>query len=684
MAVVAGVTVAASPSATAGQQFRTDVEIVRVDVVVTDNDGAFIDDLRAGEFTLFEDGARQDIVSVELVDLAARQVQQVAMEAGVPGEPTPELRPAVSAGDLGAVIFFIDLPGLAFKSSIDFAESMQRVFAKVEQLSLPYAIYLVDMAGRLREIQPLTVDIGALQGAAADVRSTPAPVSRENLFHGGALDADAGSANRFARFTERTRTLYTFELLRDFVDSLAHRSGRTALVWVSTGVDLAAYDTITRPYQITGQQDPMPGVRSRSYNPDLNVLGLQRELHQAANSVNVSIYSVDPSTLADFHLGGIGLKRRDGGAEDARGNSLRNAAHATGGDVFIGWTDLDRVLVNIERDAGRFYLLSYVPPVGGEGEYHEIRVELGRRGTEVRARRGYVRYSESDRLSRTVRSALDLPGTVSGFDVVVDGVRAREADGQAILILDTAVGTGAESVAGDNVVPLGAAGAAPLVDGRSLLLFATVRDRNGELVATVENQRLTPQGSSASMPRIGAGAPFYWTHRVAHRLEPGDYDVSVAVIDRGSERIGASKLSVQIHDAAGEWDTSDPRLVVETADGSTTPVIGGQILAGLRVFMYVEVYNGVSPEVGGRVLPFAGDDPLEPTAEVGDPSDDAAPGEARKGPSIALTAEGELHHGSVPLMAMPAGHYLLDFYIDDTGAGRSRTVRLPLQVVPPR
>jgi len=102
------------------------------------------------------------------------------------------------------------------------------------------------------------------------------------------------------------------------------------------------------------------------------------------------------------------------------------------------------------------------------------------------------------------------------------------------------------------------------------------------------------------------------------------------------------------------------------------------------VFMYVEVYNGVNPEVGGRVLPFAGDDPLAFAAEIGDRAADAPPGEARKGPSIALTAEGELHHGSVPLMAMPAGHYLLDFYIDDAGAGRSRTVRLPLHVVSPR
>lgn len=658
------------------QEFRAAVETVRVDAVVTDGDGNFIDDLRADEFTLFEDGEQREIVTVELVDLAARQVRRLAdgpdagaggaspgaAAAAAPAEPA--LANGERAAEMGAVIFLVDLPGLTFKNSITFAESMERVFGRMQELSLPYAIYLVDMAGRLREIQPLTDNMQALREGAGAIRETPASVSRENFFYLGALDADAGPMNRVARGMERGRTIYTYGLLRDFVDSLAHRSGRTALVWVSTGVDLTAYETIERPYRITGEENPTPGARFRNYSPDLDVLDYQEQLHRAANAANVSIYSVDPTTLADFYITGGSLKRRDGGAEDARGNSLRNAAHATGGDVFIGWTELDRVLVNIERDAGRFYLLSYMPPPTGIGEYHEIRVEVSRPGSDVRARQGYTRYTAPDRLARTVRSALDLPGTVSGFDVVLQGVRAREADGQALLVLDAAV-------------------RAEGSEGRSLLAFSAVRAANGELVATVENQRLTPAlrivptGAGITPAGSDATATAYWTHRSAHRLPPGDFDVSVAVLDPATERIGAARIEVVIEDAAGAWDTSDPWLVVEAPDGSTSPVIDGRVPEGGRVFMYVEVYNGANPEVGGRVVPYSG----SVSSDAGDADVVEAPPANRTGPSIPLIAADGVHRASIPVTALPAGHYLLDFYIDDIGAGRSKSVRLPLEVV---
>lgn len=668
-------------------QFRAAVETVRVDAVVTDGDGNFIDDLRAGEFTLFEDGERREIVTVELVDLASRQVHRVGSEAAIaPNDPPVAATSATGerASDLGAIIFFIDLPGLYFKNSADFADSMERLFTRTAQLNLPYAIYLVDMAGRLRELQPLTNDREALRQAAETARATTSPVFlREYLF--GALDAGEGGAYRADRGEARGRTLYTYGLLRDFVDSLAHRAGRTALVWVSTGVDLAAYENVARPYALLGQQDPTPGAVFRTYNPDLKVLDLQDQLHRAANSANVSIYAVDPTTLADLYLTGGGtLKRRDGTADDARGNSLRNAAHATGGDVFIGWSELDRVLQAIERDAERFYLISYVPPEGGEGEYHEIRVEVSRRGADVRARRGYVRYAERDRLSRTVRSALDLPGTVSGFDVVVQGVRAREADGQALLVVDTAVRLAAPRAGdidspGDAFPGMRRAGSGDLVDGRSLLVFSTVRNADGELVTTVEDERLTAPPAGDVKLSAAADPPVrYWTHRAAHRLPSGDYTVSVAILDPSTGRVGAAKLEVEINDAAGEWDISDPWLAAEAPDGSTLPVIGGRVPEGRRVFVYVEVYNGSAPTVGGRVVPFSGDDA---DLRIADAEVDDAAAANRRGPSIALTEANGVHRASVPLTALPAGSYLLDFYIDDPGAGRSKAVRLPLEVV---
>ena len=50
-------------------QFRATVERVRVDVIVTDLEGRFIDGLGRDDFTLFEDGVEQRLTGLLLVDL---------------------------------------------------------------------------------------------------------------------------------------------------------------------------------------------------------------------------------------------------------------------------------------------------------------------------------------------------------------------------------------------------------------------------------------------------------------------------------------------------------------------------------------------------------------------------------------------------------------------------------------
>lgn len=667
----------AAPHSHAGQQnpqFTAAVHTVRVDVVVTDGQGEFIGDLSPDDFTLFEDGERQDIVSVELVDLAARQVQRLSPPAEVSTASGVQGPDANRASDLGAMVFFIDLPGLYFQNSIRFAESMERVLARFERLTIPYAVYLVDMAGRLRELQPLTVDRDALQEAAGDVRSTLASVSRENLF--ASLDAGAGvgtiggGAARAARYEARARTIYTFGLLRDFVESLAHRSGRTALVWVSTGVDLASYETIARPSWMTGESNTQPGGEFRSYSPDLNVLRLEEELHRAANTANVSIYSVDPSALHDFYPNGI-IRSRAGGAEDARGNSLRHAAHETGGDVFIGWSELDRVLENIERDAGRFYLLSYVPPGDiGAGEYHEIRIEVSRPDVSVRARKGYIRYSAEDRLSRAVNGALNLPGTVSGFDVAVQGTRARDANGQALLVIDSRVETGQRGPVGTQHAP----------DAAPLLAYTAVLDRGGKLVGSVQAEPLSRRVDSAA----GAGdprAPAYLTHRGIYRLEPGGYDVRVVVIDPRTERVGVARLDVEIEGNTREWDVSDPWLAVEDPDGELFPVVGGRVTFGQSVIVYLEVYNGVNPVLSGQVLPADG-------SAAGEAASDRDPdGALQLGlplPPVAFTPTEGFHRATLTLPVLSNGDHVLELRIDDVLVGKVHSVRVPLRVVSPK
>jgi len=62
---------ASSAPAQAKPVFRSGVNLVLVDVVVRDRSGAFVKDLTAEDFELFEDGVRQQIVTfaVELLSL---------------------------------------------------------------------------------------------------------------------------------------------------------------------------------------------------------------------------------------------------------------------------------------------------------------------------------------------------------------------------------------------------------------------------------------------------------------------------------------------------------------------------------------------------------------------------------------------------------------------------------------
>src|SRR6185503_3528309 len=62
-------TPAPSPAQAGGAQptFRASVALVTTDVTVKDDRGVFVDDLKQDEFEVYEDGVRQQIVSMKVV-----------------------------------------------------------------------------------------------------------------------------------------------------------------------------------------------------------------------------------------------------------------------------------------------------------------------------------------------------------------------------------------------------------------------------------------------------------------------------------------------------------------------------------------------------------------------------------------------------------------------------------------
>jgi len=123
--------------------FEASVSRVRVDVIVTDSAGDFIDDLRPEDFLVFEDGEPQQVLSLQLIDLAAGTIADLTPSSGLRESPTEQtIVPETSGGDmevsdLSAVILLVDYQGLDWRGKERFASVWSEYLAATDRLTVP-------------------------------------------------------------------------------------------------------------------------------------------------------------------------------------------------------------------------------------------------------------------------------------------------------------------------------------------------------------------------------------------------------------------------------------------------------------------------------------------------------------------------------------------------------------------
>jgi hypothetical protein len=124
-----------------------------------------------------------------------------------------------------------------------------------------------------------------------------------------------------------------------------------------------------------------------------------RDTFDIVNKQNTSIYSVDPRGLAVFEYGiqhGVGLQQ-DSMDLRASLDTLHVLSNNTDGRAIVNRNDLATGMKQIMRDSSGYYLLGYTStraPV--DGRFHEIKVQVKRRGVNVRARKGYWALTKAD------------------------------------------------------------------------------------------------------------------------------------------------------------------------------------------------------------------------------------------------------------------------------------------------
>jgi VWFA-related protein len=446
--------------------FRVQIEYVEVDAVVRDKVGRFIADLKKDDFEVFEDGKRQDITNLELVDVPVEPQPMPALLAGRRFEPD-----VVSNAQPPGRVYLVVLDDLHINPTRTIAaRKLARQFIETNVAPNDLAA-VVTTSGNRRSSQEFTSNRRLLFEAVDKC------VGRK-IMSPGLADIMAGAQTTGAKIDEPQRifnartTLDMLAYLATFAGNI--RSRRKAIVLIGEGVDydLGKLDIISMP--TTESADNLPsGSFADNGVPRRELRDRLRDFVAAANRGDVTLYALDPtvfthggddfvdigSTVPGGDTDSAGREVVKGGAlqDDvmAAQDNLRTMATETGGFAVTGSLKAAQgAFERIRSENSYYYILGYYPTNDKrDGKFRKIEVRVKRQGVDVQARKGYqapkpeksadnavieTKEGTSARLREALTSVLPAAGLP--ISVVAASFRGSAGDGSVLVMLQTPPG----------------------------------------------------------------------------------------------------------------------------------------------------------------------------------------------------------------------------------------------------
>lgn len=453
--------------------FRADVQMIDVDVVVTDKDGKPVKDLTRDDFEIVDHDKVQDVRTFTLIDLPIESLSALAARRA---EVEPD------------VVTNTQPEGRTYVLLVDTAETDLRARHLTER-------WLDEV------VQPS--DRVAIVYAQGSTTNSQTFTSSRRLLLNGINRMIRGGSNARANVDEATRQLDTLQAIQDISERLGTIPGRRkAIVW------------ITRyPPSLQPQTDSLFSRRGA------DILLAWEQAARAAVNNNVAVYPVDVSGLTT-ELGIRSLIHTD---------SIREVAEETGGvPVGANTNDFSRGFATIVQDASSYYLLGYSPePARDDGKFHSISVRVKRPDVTVRARRGY--YAE--RANAALAPSTPLPASPQGVSV-----QAREALRLPVPVRGLGIDVTTMPFKGgrakDSSVVIAAHVRGQTLDfnaGRQLAVSYQIFDVDGKAVAGAFKVFELNLGSDSKAQAIDTGLQF--VDRVA--LKPGRYELRLVAEQPG-------------------------------------------------------------------------------------------------------------------------------------------------------
>jgi VWFA-related protein len=384
--------------------FRVSVDLVTTDVIVRDkNSDQFIADLKPGEFEVYEDGVKQEIVSLVLTH--GGRVFNVKSPPPPPvqeGIILPRNRPTNDAAGRVFVIFLDDLH-LDFRSTPRTRELIKKM---LKLLIHDGDMFGIVSSGESSISEQLTYDRQVLESAIS--KMTGGGLRPKEIIQG--MQSSQGPTELRHRAHVAFSTAY--DLMRN-LEKLQNR--RKAVIYISSGYDFNPFQQSRLEEQAkrmglgqstdengnsTGTsaadqllQDPFyRNEQSSQMLAEGDLIRELAELTRAANRANATMYTIDPRGLvAGQDLDDeVPTQEWNAYVRDTQ-DSLRVLAEETGGIAVVNQNDFDKALKRIDNETSDYYVLGYYSSNPDPlKRRRRIQVATTRQGLNVIARTEYT------------------------------------------------------------------------------------------------------------------------------------------------------------------------------------------------------------------------------------------------------------------------------------------------------
>jgi VWFA-related protein len=383
---------------TAQREARIEVttELVLVNVVARDKKGNLVTNLKKEDFTLFEDGKKQEISSFDFENVdelaaagAAESTVSGTAAQGTLLRGTQKAPPTLDARDRRLMLLFFDFSAMdpeQIDRSVDAAKKF--VSTKMQPADL---IALVSLATNMRVDLDFTDDKTRLLAALSAYTS-----GQGQGFENGNTGSAEGAAETSGAFSADDTDFNTFSAdrkllaLQSLMQALNKLPQKKSLIYFSNGISQS-------------------GVDNQS---------ALRAATAAAVKANVSIYSLDIRGLQAFPPGGEAQSASLHGQSaysgqstlnDLSGNAasqetLATLSSDTGGTAFFDSNDFSGVFAQAQKDSSAYYVLGFTSnnPLK-DGRFRRLKVQVNRPDLKLDFRSGYYAGRDFEHLNRADR-----------------------------------------------------------------------------------------------------------------------------------------------------------------------------------------------------------------------------------------------------------------------------------------